>query len=118
MFQDGVPSSNIPFPRSRLGSINFLGGSPSLRGFGTNHAHGTAFWRARGELATGLAAARIGVFSDVGWVGPRDDVRFDDPLLSVGIGTSLLDGLFRFDVARAVRGATGWKFHLYLDGLF
>ena len=32
--------------------------------------------------------------------------------------TSLLDGLFRFDVARAVRGATGWKFHLYLDGLF
>jgi hypothetical protein len=39
-------------------------------------------------------------------------------LLSVGIGTSLLDGLFRFDVARAVRGATGWKFHLYMDGLF
>ena len=130
----GAASLSHPLPLGLAGAIElgagstwgdvtlqrefFLGGSPSLRGFGTNHAHGTAFWRARGELATGLAAARIGVFSDVGWVGPRDDVRFDDPLLSVGIGTSLLDGLFRFDVARAVRGATGWKFHLYLDGLF
>jgi hypothetical protein len=96
----------------------FLGGSTTLRGFSTNQVHGPAFWRARGEVATGFAAARIGLFSDIAWTGPRDDLRFDDPLVSLGIGTSLLDGLLRFDVARAVRSASQWRVHLYLDGLF
>jgi hypothetical protein len=36
----------------------------------------------------------------------------------VGIGVSFLDGIARFDVARAVRGSDRWKVHLYLDGLF
>ena len=90
----------------------FMGGAGTLRGFNRNGHRGPTYWRARGELATGLAAARLGIFSDLGWVGEREAFSFDDPLASVGIGLSLLDGLFRADLARAVRGRTGWKVHL------
>jgi hypothetical protein len=96
----------------------FLGSSATLRGFNGNEFLGPTFWRARGELATRFAAARLSVFSDLGWVGPRESFRLDDPLASVGIGASFLDGLARFDLARAVRGSDRWKVHLYLDGLF
>ena len=96
----------------------FLGGSGSLRGFNTNEIRGPAFWQARAEVASGFAGARIGVFADAGWVGPRDELTLDDPWMAVGVGASLLDGIFRFDVARAVRRGSRWKVHLYLDGLF
>ncbi len=96
----------------------FLGGSASLRGFNANELHGTSFWRGRAELATGFAGARAGIFSDVAWVGPRDQFGFSDPKVSVGLGTSFLDGLFRADLSRAVRGGSRWKVNLYLDGLF
>jgi surface antigen Omp85-like protein len=96
----------------------FLGGSKTLRGFHTNGSRGATFWRARGEVATGFAAARIGFFSDLGWVGDRADFTFSDPLASVGFGVSLLDGLLRADLARAIRGGSGWITHLYFDGLF
>jgi hypothetical protein len=96
----------------------FLGGSESLRGFHTNALHGSSAWRGRAEIASGFAGARIGIFGDVGWAGPRADFRFDDPAASVGIGFSLLDGLVRADLAHAVRLGSGWKLHLYFDGLF
>lgn len=96
----------------------FLGGPASLRGFDMNELHGPSFWRATAELATGFAGARIGLFADAGWAGPRADFAFDDPAVAVGVGTSLLDGIFRADLARAVRGESRWKVHLYLDGLF
>ena len=96
----------------------FLGGSESLRGFHTNALHGQSAWHGRAEIASGFAGARIGVFSDAGWAGPRADFRFDDPAVSAGIGVSLLDGLIRADLAHAVRLGSGWKIHLYLDGLF
>jgi hemolysin activation/secretion protein len=96
----------------------FLGSSPSLRGFHANEHFGPTFWRARGEVATDFVAARLSLFSDVGWVGERDAFRLDDPLASVGLGASLLDGIVRVDIARAVRGSNRWKAHLYLDGLF
>jgi Omp85 superfamily domain len=96
----------------------FIGGSSTLRAFHRNQLHGPSYWRGRAELATGLAAARIGLFGDAAWVGEREDFTFNDPYLSVGVGASLLDGLFRADLARAVRGGNQWKLHLYLDGLF
>jgi len=34
------------------------------------------------------------------------------------VGTSLLDGLLRLDLARGVRRGDAWHLHLYLDGLF
>jgi Omp85 superfamily domain len=96
----------------------FLGGSATLRGFDAYELHGPAFWRARAELATGFAGARLAVFSDAGWVGTRQDFAFSDPLVSVGVGGSLLDGLFRVDLSHGVRGGRKWKLNLYLDGLF
>jgi hypothetical protein len=96
----------------------FMGGAGTLRGFNRNGHRGPTYWRSRGELATGLAAARLSIFSDLGWVGEREAFSLADPLASVGIGLSLFDGLVRADLARAVRGRTGWKVHLYLDGLF
>ena len=94
-----------------------LGGSRSLRGFDSNQLLGPTFWNARGELATGLEAARIALFSDVGWVGERSSFRLNDPFVSVGLGASLLDGLFRLDLAHGVRRGSLWKVHIYLDGL-
>jgi hypothetical protein len=96
----------------------FLGGSATLRGYDANEFHGASFWRGRAELATGLAAARVGIFSDVGWVGPRRAFSLVDPRVSVGVGASFLDGLFRVDVSHAVRGGKKYKLNLYLDGLF
>jgi len=96
----------------------FLGEAGTLRAFPEAWLHGPSFWRARAEVATGFAGARLGLFSDAGWAGPRDAFALDDPAVSVGVGASLLDGIVRFDVARGVRKGNGWRVHLYLDGLF
>jgi len=111
--ESGMTWGDIPVQRQF-----FIGGSGTLRGFDNNGQRGEAFWRARAEVATGFAAARIALFSDVGWIGDRDAFAFDDPFASVGVGASLLDGLFRADLAKAVRRGSRWKLHIYLDGLF
>lgn len=95
----------------------FLGGSGTLRGFEGMSVSGTSFWRSRAELATGFAGARLMLFGDAAWAGPRADFAFNDPYASVGVGTSLLDGLIRFDVARGVRRGSRWRLHFYLDGI-
>ncbi len=95
----------------------FLGGSSTLRGFDANSVEGRTFWRVRGEVGGDFPGARLTAFSDVGWAGARSDVRLDGSLVSVGVGGSFLDGLVRVDLARAVRGASGWKLMVYLDGL-
>jgi hypothetical protein len=92
-----------------------LGGASTLRAYDASSAAGTAFWRARGELATGSGALRFATFSDLGWAGARDAFSFDRPLWSVGAGASVLDGLFRLDLARALRAPTGWRLELYMD---
>jgi len=92
-----------------------LGGSASLRGYDGSSAVGTAFWRGRGELGMGSGAFRYAVFSDVGWAGARNDISFDRPLWSVGAGASVLDGLIRLDLARALREPKGWRLELYMD---
>lgn len=94
-----------------------LGGSATLRGFEDDVVRGPSFWRARGEVASGFAGARIGLFADAAWAGPRNAFTLEDPWVSAGVGTSLLDGLVRFDVARGVRRGGTWKLHLYLDGI-
>jgi hypothetical protein len=93
----------------------YLGGPTTVRGYPGALMGGEAFWRARAEIARATPAARLVLFSDAGWVGARDGWDFDPPLLSAGIGASFLDGLVRFDVARALRTPTGWRVDLYLD---
>lgn len=96
-------------------SLWYLGGPATARGYGGGAASGDAFWRARGELAAPLTVARIVVFGDAGWAGPRAEMDTRASLLAVGAGVSLLDGLVRFDVARALRGTRGWRADLYWD---
>ena len=93
----------------------YLGGTATLRGYGGAAATGDAFWRARGELAVQLSVGRLAAFGDAGWAGPRADFPARASLASVGIGASILDGLLRFDVARAVRAPRGWRADLYWD---
>ena len=96
----------------------FLGGSSTLRGLDYNELVGDTFWRARGEIGTGFAGARLTLFTDFGWAGARSDAAFDARTAAVGIGSSLLDGIFRVDVARSYKRASKWKVYFYLDGLF
>ncbi len=95
----------------------FLGGAHTLRGYAGASAVGTRYLRARAEVARELGAARWTLFSDWGWAADELRLDFDDGLLSTGVGLSILDGLVRFDLARAVRSPTGWRVELYLDAL-
>jgi hypothetical protein len=97
-----------------LQSRYFLGGAATVRGYAPTAAHGEAFWRARAELGTDRPGARFIVFSDAGWAGARDAWQLDPPLLSAGAGVSVLDGMVRFDLARALKSPTGWRAEVYL----
>jgi hypothetical protein len=96
----------------------FLGGPTTLRGFAPGTFSGPDHVRARAELATRLPAARLVLFSDAGWAGGFEDYQSSDLAVSAGVGASLLDGLLRFDVARALRPTTQWRLELYVDALF
>lgn len=97
-------------------SLWYLGGPGTVRGYGEVKASGDSYWRARGEVATPAPGARLALFSDAGWAGARDAVSLAPSLLSAGVGASVLDGLLRVDLSRALRGEGGWRLDLYLDG--
>jgi hypothetical protein len=93
----------------------YIGGSGTLRGYHAGAMIGESFWRGRAEIGYGHPAVRLVGFSDVGWAGPRDEFRNGKPLLSVGAGFSIMDGILRFDVARGLREPRGWGVSLYFD---
>jgi hypothetical protein len=93
----------------------FLGGSASLRGYHPLTLAGTAFWRTRLEVGTRFPAGRLILFSDLGWAGQREQFPGSDYLAGAGVGASLLDGLIRFDLARALRAPTGWRLSVATD---
>lgn len=109
----GVGGGRLP-PQRRF----FLGGTSTLRGLKVAELPGESFWMARTEVGTGLPGFRLAAFSDLGWAGPRNEMRRGQPVASAGVGASLLDGLVRLDVARMVKGGDALRLHLYLDGLF
>jgi hypothetical protein len=98
-------------------SLWYLGGPATLRGYGGLAASGETFWRGRAEVANAFPAARIALFSDVGWAGPGTAFARGRPLLSAGIGGSFFDGLLRVDLARALRAPKGWRMDFYVDGI-
>jgi outer membrane protein assembly factor BamA len=108
----GSAWGNVPVQR-----LWYLGGSRSLRGYEGSSAVGRDFTRARVELARVFPIASVTVFGDAGWAGAWEDYREEDALYSVGVGGSLLDGLVRMDIARALRAPTGWRLELYVDGI-
>ncbi|MEX2283568.1 MAG: BamA/TamA family outer membrane protein [Gemmatimonadota bacterium] len=95
----------------------FLGGAHTLRGYPGSAAVGTSFSRARAELAYSLPGGGVAVFSDAGWAGVRNYFDTDAALVSAGIGLTILDGLIRVDLARALRRPTGWRLELHFDSV-
>jgi hemolysin activation/secretion protein len=95
----------------------FLGGAPTLRGYGGAAAVGPSFLRARAELAYRTSAAGLSLFTDAGWAGERNGFSASRSLLSAGVGATILDGLVRIDLARALRRPTGWRLELHLDAI-
>jgi hypothetical protein len=97
----------------------FLGGTPTVRGQRPGVAAGDAFWLARAEMAYGVGVLRPVVFGDLGWAGDRTKWReIGQPASGVGVGTSLMDGLVRFDVARGIYPEKAWRVNAYLDARF
>jgi hypothetical protein len=97
----------------------FLGGTQTVRGQRPGIVAGNAFWLARAEIAHGVGALRPVVFGDLGWAGDRTKLRdVGRPASGVGVGTSLLDGLVRFDVARGIYPERKWRVNAYLDARF
>ncbi|HUQ46360.1 MAG TPA: hypothetical protein VM033_06900 [Gemmatimonadaceae bacterium] len=97
----------------------FLGGTQTVRGQRPGVMTGNAFWLARAELAHGVGVLRPVLFGDLGWAGDR--ARWRDvgrPASGVGVGSSLLDGLVRFDVARGIHPEKAWRVNAYLDARF
>lgn len=125
-------SSGWPLPRRLVGALEVaggttfgsgaeqhlwrLGGPATLRGYEASVTRGESFWRARAEVGTQFPAARLVLFSDAGRAATTDDLFDLRPLTSAGAGASLLDGLIRIDLARALRSPTGWRVTLSVDG--
>lgn len=106
----GLTASGAP-PQHRW----YLGGANTIRGYEGAVISGEAFWRGRAEIGLGLPAVRVVGFSDVGWAGARAAYQHAKPLMAVGAGVSMLDGIVRLDVARAMRAPKGWGVALYFD---
>lgn len=94
----------------------YLGGPSSLRGYRGSTLGGSDMVRGRLELARSFNFGSIVVFGDGGWAGETAP-RLDEALFSAGAGLSVLDGVVRVDLARALRATTGWSVELYLDAI-
>jgi hypothetical protein len=94
-----------------------LGDASTLRGYGGAAVRGDAYWRGRAELGLGLPLARVALFGDAAMAAPRAELFDTRPLRAVGVGVSVLDGMLRLDVARALDAPRGWRLHLQLDSL-
>ncbi|MBL0940898.1 MAG: hypothetical protein IBJ03_18545 [Gemmatimonadaceae bacterium] len=97
----------------------YLGGTHTLPGLSFGTAGGDAFWLARAELSRGVPLFRPVVFADLGWAGSRDSwQRGYRPLGDVGIGLRALDGLVRFNVARALYPVSRTRLSVSLERKF
>ncbi len=82
-------------PAQRLWRV---GGLDSLRGFGHGARQGDSYWSARLEASPRRRAFTPVAFADLGWAGSTEDWPGSDMLWSVGLGASILYGIFRADL--------------------
>jgi hypothetical protein len=73
--------------------------------------------RGRLELARAMPWGNLALFSDWGWAGDRTNIAAGARRWSAGAGLSLLDGLVRLDLARALREPRGFRLDLHLDAV-
>ena len=96
----------------------FLGGATTLRGYSAAASMGSSFARGRVDLARTFDFYTLTFFSDVGWAGTRRDFDANDLLYGVGVGGSVLDGLFRLDLSHGLTGQEKqFRVDPYLDAL-
>jgi hypothetical protein len=100
----------------------YLGGAQTVRGQRPDTAQsGNAYWLTRTELAYDAGGIRPSLFSDIGWTGDRALLYKDQlgrPMSGVGVGSSFMDGLFRFDVARGLYPQKRVRVDMYVEARF
>ncbi len=97
----------------------FIGGLHTVRGQEPGTAIGEAFWLGRLEVGLNQAAFRPVVYGDLGWAGARTGWGQDQrPLAGVGVGMSMLDGMFRVDLARGIHPRWNTRLDLYFEARF
>jgi len=95
-----------------------LGGPRTLRGFLPGTVAGPTFLRGRLELARVGQTWGASLFGDAGWAGDRGSFDAGDVLSGVGVGVTVLDGLLRVDLARALNGPDSrYRFHVHVDAI-
>ncbi|MYA43521.1 MAG: hypothetical protein F4Z31_17475 [Gemmatimonadetes bacterium] len=95
-----------------------LGGPRTLRGFVPGTVSGPTFLRGRVELARVGNTLGASFFGDAGWAGDRASFDSGDVLSGVGLGVTILDGLLRVDLARALNGPDPrYRFHVHVDAI-
>ena len=96
----------------------FLGGPRSLRGYPASEVSGMAFLRTRVEVSGTYEWLGASVFTDSGWAGRASDFDSRDILRGIGVGLSLLDGVFRIDLSQARSGPKRrLRVEAYLDAI-
>jgi hypothetical protein len=110
----GISGGTVPTQR-----LWYLGGTSTVRGQDVGVAVGDAYWLSRLELGLGGTFARPVIFGDLGWAGDRHHMSEGVvPVSGAGVGTSFMDGLVRFDLAKGIRPRGGVRASLYLDARF
>jgi hypothetical protein len=108
----GTAEGDVPTQR-----LWYIGGANTLRGYDGSSLVGTSFARARADLARTFGWGGLTIFADAGWAGDRKQYDAGDILYSAGVGSSLLDGLLRADLARQLNRGKKWRLELYVDAL-
>jgi hypothetical protein len=113
----GTSAGTVPVQR-----LWYLGGAQTVRGQRPDtSASGNAYWLTRTELAYDAGGYRPSLFGDIGWTGDREQLyrnEFGRPMSGVGIGSSMMDGLIRFDVARGLYPQKRWRVDMYVEARF
>jgi len=113
----GTSAGQLPVQR-----LWYLGGAQSVRGQRPDtSASGNAYWLTRSELAYDAGGYRPSLFADIGWTGDRERLYRNDigrPMSGVGVGSSMMDGLIRFDVARGLYPQKRWRVDMYVEARF
>jgi hypothetical protein len=110
----GLASEQTPPQR-----LFYLGGAPTVRGQKAGTDAGTTYWFGRAELGTSGTGARRVVFADLGWAGTRSMWSHPGrPMSGVGVGTSFMDGLFRFDLSKGIFPRKSFRFDAYIEARF
>jgi hemolysin activation/secretion protein len=84
-----------------------LGGPESVRGYDYGFRRGKSGWAAQADVALTRGIVTPVVFADAG-----NTFTSDKPLLSVGGGVSILDGMIRFNISGGLQPKTDVRFDL------